>query len=48
MEGERRIMEKSIFTYAWDILEEKPGKILPFLSDIGSNTICLASSYHSG
>ncbi len=41
-------MKKSIFTYAWDVLEEGTENAFARIRDLGANTVALAASYHAG
>lgn len=41
-------MQKAIFTYPWDVLEEGPENTFARIRDLGANTVALASSYHAG
>jgi len=41
-------MQKTLFAYAWDVLEEGPENAFAQMRDLGANTVALAASYHAG
>jgi hypothetical protein len=39
---------RSIYLYAWDLVDDGADRVLEWVSNSGLNTICLAATYHSG
>jgi hypothetical protein len=39
---------KGLFVYAWDLRDEGVDHVMAWMQDTGLNTMCLASTYHSG
>lgn len=39
---------RSLFLHAWDLAEDGPDAVMPWMANAGLNTACLAATYHSG